>query len=204
MNTKRLVSVTVFTALIIVGGLVSVPIPFTQVELSFQTVFVISAGLLLGGRDGALAVLVYVAMGLFGLPVFTQGGGPQYVLMPSFGYLVGFILGALVCGAVNSRIKYPTRGRAFLCALIGCVPIYVLGIAYQVLILYFYLGNTFAAAVTGIPAVCVLFVKDATLVGLVSMIYPSLDRALKPRRKSHGMVAPLSSRENADGNVAKR
>ena len=71
MNTKRLVYIAIFTALVTVGGLISVPIPFTQVELSFQTVFVIMAGLVLGGRDGALAVLVYIAMGLLGLPVFN-------------------------------------------------------------------------------------------------------------------------------------
>ena len=71
MSTRRLVYIAIFTALITVGGLTSVPIPFTQVQLSFQTVFVITAGLVLGGRDGALAVLVYIAMGLFGLPVFT-------------------------------------------------------------------------------------------------------------------------------------
>ena len=89
MNTRRLVSIAVFTALITVGGLISVSIPFAQVQLSFQVVFVVMAGLCLGGRDGALAVLVYIAMGLIGLPVFTQGGGIGYVLMPSFGYLLG-------------------------------------------------------------------------------------------------------------------
>ena len=173
--------IAVFTALIIVGGLISVPIPFTQVEVSLQTLFVITAGLLLGGRDGALAVIVYLAMGLLGLPVFTQGGGLAYVFKPSFGYLIGFPIGALVSGAMCGRLKNVTRGKAFLCALAGMIPIYVFGVTYQVLILYYYTGITLAAAIGGVPAVGVLFIKDAVMCGLTASLYPSLKRALRHR-----------------------
>lgn len=181
MSTKRLVSIAVFTALITIGGLISVPIPFSPVEISLQTVFVIAAGLLLGGRDGALAVLVYVTMGLFGLPVFTRGGGPQYVFMPSFGYLIGFPIGAFTAGAICGKLKKHTRGKVFLCALAGCVPIYLIGATYQVIILYYYLGNAFGAAISGLPALAVLLVKDGVLCGFVASIYPSLSRALRYR-----------------------
>ncbi len=181
MNTKRLVYIAIFTALVTVGGLISVPIPFTQVELSFQTVFVIMAGLVLGGRDGALAVLVYIAMGLLGLPVFTKGGGLGYVFMPSFGYLIGFPIGALVSGVLRSRIKDVTRGKAFLCALVGMIPVYIVGVTYQVLILYYYIGSTWAAAIGGVPAIGVLFLKDAVLVGFASVLYPAVRRAVRYR-----------------------
>lgn len=179
MTTKRLIYIAMFTALITVGGLVSVPVPFTQVELSFQTVFVIMAGLVLGGRDGALSVLVYIAMGLLGLPVFTKGGGLGYVFMPSFGYLIGFPIGALVAGSMRGKFKTITRGKAFLCALVGMIPIYILGVTYQVLILYYYLGSTWAAAIGGVPAVGVLLLKDAVLLGFASALYPSVNRALR-------------------------
>lgn len=181
MNTKRLVSIAVFTALIIVGGLISVPVPFTQVQLSFQTVFVIMAGLVLGARDGALAVLIYIAMGLSGLPVFTQGGGPQYVFMPSFGYLIGFPIGASVSGLLCARLKNTTCGKVFLCALCGCVPIYIIGVTYQLLILYYYIGTAWGAAIAGVPAIGVLLVKDAVLLGFTAALYPSLKRALHLR-----------------------
>ncbi|MDE7405811.1 MAG: biotin transporter BioY [Clostridiales bacterium] len=184
MSTRRLVYIAIFTALITVGGLISVPIPFTQVQLSFQTVFVIAAGLVLGGRDGALAVLVYIAMGLFGLPVFTAGGGPQYVFMPSFGYLIGFPIGAFVSGTLCKRIKSTRRGKVFLCALVGCIPIYVVGVTYQVLILYYYLNNAWAAVIAGVPAVGVLLVKDAVMCGLCSILYPSLMRAMRYKKSS--------------------
>lgn len=181
MTTKRLVYMAIFTALIVIGGLVSVPIPFTQIELSFQTLFVIMAGVVLGGRDGALAVLVYIAMGLLGLPVFTQGGGLGYVVKPSFGYLIGFPIGAFVTGLLCSRLKKPARGKIFLCALVGMVPIYLIGITYQVLILYYYMGSAWAATVAGVPAVFVLLLKDSVLCGLTSAVYPSLKRAVRGR-----------------------
>lgn len=174
-----------FTALITVGGLISVPIPFTQVEVSLQTVFVIMAGLVLGGMDGALSVLVYIAMGLFGLPVFTKGGGPQYVFMPSFGYLIGFPMGAFVCGTLCKRIKSATRGKVFLCAMIGCIPIYAIGVTYQVLILYYYLHSTWAAAIMGVPAIGVLLIKDLVLCGGCAILYPSLMRAMRGGKRLH-------------------
>lgn len=178
MSTRRLVYIALFTSLITVGGLISIPIPFTQVEVSLQTVFVIMAGLVLGGRDGALSVLVYIAMGLFGLPVFTKGGGPQYVFMPSFGYLIGFPIGALICGALCGRLKTHRRGKVFLCATVGCVPIYLIGVTYQILILYYYLNNAWSAVIAGIPAVGVLFIKDVVLCGFCSVLYPAIMRAV--------------------------
>ncbi len=188
MNTKRLVSIAIFTALIIIGGLISVPIPFTQVQLSFQTVFVIMAGLVLGARDGALSVLIYIAMGLLGLPVFTQGGGPQYVFMPSFGYLIGFPMGAFVSGLLCSGLKNVTRGKVFLCALVGCLPIYVVGVTYQILILYYYIGSAWGAVIGGVPAIGVLLIKDAVLLGFSAVLYPSIEKALhlSDRKRRHG------------------
>ncbi len=199
MTTKRLVSIAIFTALIILGGLISVPIPFTQVEISFQTVFVIMAGLVLGGRDGALSVLVYLAMGLLGLPVFTQGGGVAYVFKPSFGYLIGFPIGALVSGAMVSKAKNKTRSRAFAAALVGMIPIYIIGVAYQVLILYYYIGSSFGAVVSGLPAIAVLAVKDGVLCGLVASLYPALMRAVGNRaaKKKNNQA-----NKNIDGRAA--
>ncbi|MCH5350488.1 MAG: biotin transporter BioY [Clostridiales bacterium] len=183
MTTRRLVYIAVFTALIIVGGLISVPIPFTSVEVSLQTVFVLMAGLLLGARDGAIAVAVYLIMGLLGLPVFTKGGGIAYVFQPSFGYLIGFVIGAFLSGAVVNRFKKrKTAGKAFIAALVGMIPVYVLGVSYQVLIMYYYLHTTFAAALASVPAVMVLAVKDAVLCGLVSMLYPALSKVIKRDR----------------------
>ena len=87
-KTVRLVLCALFAALIAVGAFIKIPIPY--IPLTLQTLFTMLAGLMLGGRLGAISVCVYVAIGLAGLPVFTQGGGQMYVLKPTFGYLIGF------------------------------------------------------------------------------------------------------------------
>ncbi|MCB5624660.1 biotin transporter BioY, partial [Bifidobacterium animalis] len=63
---------------------------------TLQFFFVLLAGILLGPKLGALAVLLYVVIGLLGLPIFAAGGGLAYIVRPSFGYLIGFIAGAYV------------------------------------------------------------------------------------------------------------
>jgi len=92
------VLIPLFTALTAVGAFIKIPIP--HVPFTMQTVMVMFAGLILGGRRGALSQLLYLVLGLMGLPIFAQGGGPAYVLQPSFGFLLGFIPGAFVIGKI--------------------------------------------------------------------------------------------------------
>ena len=77
MKTKDLVLCAMFVALIAVGAFIKVPVPVVPFTLQF--LFTMLAGLLLGPVNGALAVVVYIVLGLVGLPIFTQGGGPGYI-----------------------------------------------------------------------------------------------------------------------------
>ena len=88
-RTYKMILVALFAALIAVGAFIRIPVPL--VPFTMQTFFVVLAGMLLGKKLGAASALVYLAIGLIGIPVFTQGGGIGYVLKPSFGYLIGFI-----------------------------------------------------------------------------------------------------------------
>ena len=90
MKTKDLVLCAMFVALIAVGAFIKVPVPVVPFTLQF--LFTMLAGLLLGPVNGALAVVVYIVLGLVGLPIFTQGGGPGYIFQPSFGYIIGFFI----------------------------------------------------------------------------------------------------------------
>lgn len=96
MKTKDLVLCAMFVALIVVGAFIKVPVPVVPFTLQF--LFTMLAGLLLGPVNGALAVVVYIVLGLVGLPIFTQGGGPGYIFQPSFGYIIGFAVAAYVTG----------------------------------------------------------------------------------------------------------
>ena len=103
INTRDLILVSLFTALMVVGAFIKIPFPLLPITL--QPFFCAFAGLILGSRLGALSQIIYVVMGLVGLPVFTQGGGLIYVFVPSFGFLLGFILGAYVIGRISENFK---------------------------------------------------------------------------------------------------
>ncbi len=122
------VLISLFTALTVVGAFIKIPIPY--VPLTLQTMMVMFAGLILGSRRGALSQVFYMALGLLGLPIFAQGGGPAYVLQPSFGFLPGFIVGAYVIGKIMEGERNPTLPRILAALILGQVAIYSLGIAY--------------------------------------------------------------------------
>lgn len=97
-NTKNLVRMALLAALIAVGAFIRIPVPVCPFTLQF--LFTMLAGLLLGSKYGALSVLVYLCVGLLGLPVFADGGGIGYVFQPTFGYLIGFCIASYVTGAI--------------------------------------------------------------------------------------------------------
>ena len=87
-RTERIVLIALFSTLTWIGAYLRIdfipPIPFT-----LQTLMVVMAGLILGPRDAPLSQGVYLLLGLSGVPVFTQGGGPGYILRPTFGFFFG-------------------------------------------------------------------------------------------------------------------
>lgn len=104
-KVKELVLFSLFTALTAIGAFIRVPVPLCPFTL--QLLFTTLSGLILGSRKGAASVAVYVALGLSGVPVFTQGGGPGYIFQPTFGYLLGFIAGAWLVGAYGKTVICP-------------------------------------------------------------------------------------------------
>lgn len=76
-RSREIVLFGLFTALIAIGAFIRIPVPVCPFTL--QLLFTTLAGLLLGSRKGALSVALYVLLGLVGVPVFTEGGGPSYI-----------------------------------------------------------------------------------------------------------------------------
>ena len=96
----RVFAVLVFVALTALGAFVRIPLPFTPVPLTLQTLFVLLSGLALGKRLGALSQLSYLSLGMLGLPVFSgAGSGAFYLFGPTGGYLWGFVLAAIFLGS---------------------------------------------------------------------------------------------------------
>ena len=94
LAVKKLAYIALFTALIVVGGFVRIPVG--TIPITLQTLFVLLGASLCGKTVGVLSAVVYLIIGLIGVPVFSAGGGIFYVLQPTFGYLLGFVLAGLI------------------------------------------------------------------------------------------------------------
>ena len=139
MKTKDLVLCAMFVALIAVGAFIKVPVPVVPFTLQF--LFTMLAGLLLGPGNGALAVVIYIVLGLAGLPIFTQGGGPGYIFQPSFGYIIGFAAAAYVTGRIANEKSHPGYGRLLAANFIGLFIVYAFGMVYYYVISNFVLNT---------------------------------------------------------------
>lgn len=137
IHTFSMALCAVFAALLAAGAYIRIPTPFAPITL--QAEFAIMAGLILGSRLGAISAALYLIMGILGLPVFAQGGGIGYVFQPTFGYIIGFVIGAYLAGLVVEKSKNGSKTVYFLACLAGLGAIYAAGLVYVWFIRYFYL-----------------------------------------------------------------
>lgn len=164
ISTQDMVLCGVFTTLIAVGAFIKVPVPVVPFTLQF--LFTMLAGLLLGGRKGALSVGVYIVLGLVGLPVFAEGGGFWYILKPSFGYLLGFMLAAYVTGRMVERKGRLSTGWVMAVNFLGLFIVYAAGMIYYYVICNYVIDTPialgplflycFVLAVPGDICLCIL------------------------------------------------
>lgn len=137
-NTKNAAYVGLFATLVMVGAFIKIPTPIIPFTLQF--LFVCLSGLLLGSKMGFLSVFIYMALGLAGLPIFTGGGGITYVLQPTFGYIVGFIICAYTTGLISEKLK-PTLLNYTIAAVSGLIILHIIGVPYYYFISHNVINN---------------------------------------------------------------
>lgn len=119
---------TVVLASLAIGLLAQVAIPIGPVPVTGQTLGVLAAGAFLGSRRGTLAVLLYLAQGISGLPVFAGGTAGMIVLAgPTAGYLVGFLPATWLIGFLIERAPRARLARYALALTAGTAVIYLCG-----------------------------------------------------------------------------
>lgn len=126
-RTKALLLTALFAALTAAGALIRIPLGYSSVTLQFF--FCAMAAFLLGPWKAAASQLLYVLLGLVGLPVFTEGGGLTYVAHPGFGFLLGLIPAALVMGLLYQKGSRKLFHQ-ILAAGCGLVTLYVVGLPW--------------------------------------------------------------------------
>ena len=141
------------------------------------------AGILLGPWWGAASQVVYVLLGLIGLPIFTEGGGLMYLAKPSCGFLLGLPLMAMVIGLLTRDLKASTlRGHAVrgmlriaLACVAGLAVLYLIGLPYM----YFVLAGKWSIQKT-IVSGCLIFLPfDALKIVVTTLLCVRLLPALR-------------------------
>lgn len=133
LTIKEMTLVSMFTALTAVGAFISIPLG--EVPVTLQTLFVILSGLVLGPRLGALSQIVYLILGLVGVPIFANfTGGFQSIMKPSFGFIVGFVFAAYIVGRI-AHYRSISVINIWLASLVGSMVIYLFGLPYMYYIL---------------------------------------------------------------------
>lgn len=192
-NNRRLdgasiARIAVFAALIAVLGLPgAIPAFGGAVPITAQTLGVMLAGTILGPWRGAAAVIVFQLLVIAGLPLLSGGrGGIGVYAGPSAGYLIGWILGAIIVGLITrAHLQKPTLLRTALGAVVGGIlAIYLIGIPVQSAVTGLSLGETVIASLVFLPGD---LIKAAITVGLTLALWRAYPRAFgqgSPARRS--------------------
>ena len=190
--SKRLVLCAVTAALTCVLAPVSFVIT-AAAPVTLATFAVMLSGTLLGGRLGALSQLIYLLLGIVGLPV-CAGYTPALprIIGPTGGYLIGYLPLAFICGAVYSAWGRNAHGWKKYAALtggmlLGTAVLYAFGTVWYCV----YSGTDVLAALT----VCVVpfLIGDAVKIAAVALLTPQLEKAIgKLSEKPLGKQKPHS------------
>ena len=133
MNSKikKMIFCSLFAAICAIFSQISIPAGFTVISLATAAFFI--AGGLLGAKLGTLSIAIYIALGAVGLPVFSNfRGGISHLVGPAGGYIIGYLVGALVIGLiVQKQNKFWLYCIAMLAGIAVC---YTLGTAWYIYI----------------------------------------------------------------------
>lgn len=181
LTTRDMILVALFAALMAVGAFIKIPNPLNPaVPITFQLFFCVYAGVLIGAYKGALSQIIYMMVGLIGVPVFTGGGGFQYIVDPKFGFILSFIVCAYVVGLLVQRKKAITVLSVLGASTVGLILIYLIGNGYMWLIMKFYMGGDVTLLMVNgwmVP----YMIKDLALVVVIAVtsasILPAIRRA---------------------------
>lgn len=173
MNRKvrDLVLTAMFTALIAVGAFIK--FPMLGVPMTMQSFFVVLAAFVLRKELAALSVVIYILLGLLGLPVFASGGGLMYVFSPSFGYLLGFIVSVYFISYFKDKLNL------YILIPLGAILVYVLGVPYFVLIQSFLNGKFYDLYFIVVNLFLIYLPKDLIFAFLAHRISKLASKVLK-------------------------
>ena len=142
VRVRHIALILAGTILIALAAQVSIPVPGSPVPITGQTFGVLLSAGALGFRRGIAATLLYLVLGIVGLPVFAHGShGTEIILGATGGYLVGFVLAAAVVGRLAELGWDRNLVGAIGAMLIGSALIYAVGVPWLMAVAHFDLAT---------------------------------------------------------------
>lgn len=175
----------VYSTLLVLGGSlfvalcaqIRIPLPFTPVPVTGQTLGILLVGSVLGSRQGVLSMLLYLAMGLVGLPFFAGGGaGIEVIQGATGGYLIAAPLAALLVGWLAERGWDRQAHTTVFSMILGNVIIYALGVAWLAMLI----GGAAAIEKGLLP----FLIGDIAKIAIACVVLPGAWRLVRPRDTS--------------------
>ena len=131
IKTQELVIMALLAAILCVSSYINIPLPFSPVPITAQVLAVFVIALLLRPKMACLTVVVWILLGLIGLPVFSGGRGGFGVLAgPTGGFLIGYLLAVLMLGGLGSKSR-KTVVRFLILVCVGIPLIYIPGVCWM-------------------------------------------------------------------------
>ncbi len=166
--------IAVFTVIIAICSWISIP---TLVPFTLQTFAVFLSVAILGGKRGTLSIIIYVLLGAIGVPVFAGfSGGFGIILNTTGGYIIGFILSALIMWLMETMFgrKLPVQALSMVLGLLAC---YAVGTVW---FMFVYMRQTGAIGLTTVLGWCVIpfLIPDAIKIALALTLSNTLRKPL--------------------------
>lgn len=172
MKIRDMVFCALFAALTAVAAQILLPLPFTPIPVSMALLVPMLAGRLLGFKRGVISQLLYVLLGLLGLPVFaSMRSGAGVLFGPTGGYIIGYIITAAVCGLAWKNDK-GSFWKGALSMLLGAAGCYLCGTVWYIALTQTgFLAALMACVVPFLPGEAIKIVAGAYLVKKVEPIF---------------------------------
>jgi biotin transport system substrate-specific component len=173
-SIRKMVFTALFTALIIVGTYISIPLPFSPVPIVLATFFIILSGLVLGKWWGMAGSGLYLFLGALGLPVFSGGGGGiAHFVGPTGGYLIAYLLVPFVIGLIANG-KKKSIAKDIIALITGSLLFYIFGVPVLKLVTGMTWGKAIVAGM--LPFLLGDSLKVIAAIGLTQILRPVLSR----------------------------
>lgn len=163
MKTRDIVYSSIFATITAILAQISMPLP-GGVPLTLQTLAISLAGIILGSKKGFFAIMVYVLMGAFGMPVFSNfTGGIGVIFGPTGGFILSFPIMAFIIGLVCEKTE--NKILVFLGMILGSIVNYAMGTVQFAIVTNSTLTKAFLVSVLPFIGVGLIKALLATLIG---------------------------------------